>query len=424
MLNFKRYFGISLPCMPCFFILADKCRSSNGNNSSHEKQEIEKENLSKAMKQRISVLNNCSMTATILLILFLLYGCGSGGDSMAPPQPSGGDIDAPVEAKLVHGTLFVVQAVVNKSIYLDMLVDTGSSRTLVPAGVFGNPDGEVYISSLCFENNICFNNFLARSSDSAFTQTKDGYFNGIIGVDLLENFDVTFDYNNELIYFYDTLENGSSSLVTIPIQFESARPFTNVSIEGILQGSTLLDTGAAYTRITPFILDSLSQKPDVLFESVVFNFDSSEVVEYVPLTDYCSGMACPDEIIVQIGSWPAIGGTFFREYLTIFKFSEDVVKLAPYYDRSHIKESGIQRIGLQINIFDASDIIYVIEESFAWEGGLREGYEIISANGIPIDTLGYFGIYELLADTSINEYQFLVVTTDGDTEEITLSIPS
>ena len=375
------------------------------------------------MKQKINVLQICSMTAAILLILFLLCGCGSGGDSTATPQASGGDIHAPVEVKLVHGTLFVVQAIVNKSIYLDMLVDTGSSRTQVPAGVFGNPDGEVYISSLCFENDICFNNFLAWSSDSAFTQSKDGYFNGIIGVDLLENFDVTFDYNKELIYFYDTLKNGSSGLVTIPIHYESARPFTNVSIEGILQESTLLDTGAAYTRITPIMLDSLSQKPDVLFKSVNFNINDSEVVEYVPLNDYCAGMACPEEIIVQIGSWPAVGGTFFREYLTIFKFSENVLKLEPYYDRSHIKESGIQRTGLQINIFDASDIIFVNEGSFAWIGGLREGYEIISVNGIPIDSLGYFGIYELLADTSINEYQFLVVTTDDDTEEVTLSIP-
>jgi len=64
------------------------------------------------------------------------------------------------------------------------------------------------------------------------------------------------------------------------------------------------------------------------------------------------------------------------------------------------------------------------EGSFAWEGGLREGYAIISVNGIPIDSLGYFGIYELLADTSINEYQCLVVTTDGETEDVTISIQS
>ncbi len=44
---------------------------------------------------------------------------------------------------------------------------------------------------------------------------------------------------------------------------------------------------------------------------------------------------------------------------------------------------------------------------------------MISVNGIPIDSLGCFGIYELLADTSIQEYQFLVQTPEGDVEEIT-----
>ena len=386
--------------------------------------EKEKEGVSKAMKQKINVLIMFSRTVTILFLLLSLGGCGSGGDNTATGYISGDDIYTPVEVKLVHGTLLVVRAVVNGSITLDMLVDTGASGTYVPAGIFGNPDGEVYISSLCLENDICFNNFMARSSDSAFTQSKDGYFNGIIGVDFLKNFDCTFDYKSELIYFYDTLENGSPDLVTIPFHYESFRPYTNVSMEGISQGDNLLDTGAAYTRITSVMLDSLSQVPDVLFESVVFTLNGSEIVEYVPLTDYCAGMACPDEIIVQIGSWPAVGGSFFREYLTIFRFSEKTVKLDQYNDKSHIKESGIQRTGLQINIYDASDIIYVGEGSFAWAGGLREGYEIISVNGIPIDSLGYFGIYELLADTSINEYQFLVVTTGGDTEDVTISIQS
>ena len=41
------------------------------------------------------------------------------------------------------------------------------------------------------------------------------------------------------------------------------------------------------------------------------------------------------------------------------------------------QKNGIQRTGLQINIYDASDIVFVDAGSFAWEGGLREGYEII-----------------------------------------------
>jgi len=60
----------------------------------------------------------------------------------------------------------------------------------------------------------------------------------------------------------------------------------------------------------------------------------------------------------------------------------------------------------------------VIDGSFAWEGGLIEEDEIVSVNGIPIDSLGYFGIYELLGDISIMEYQFLIRTPEGDVEEV------
>lgn len=369
----------------------------------------------KAIKLKIDVLIIRSKTVALFAFVLFMLACESNGDGL---RITGGDTHTPVQAELVHGTLFVVSAFVNDSINLDMLVDTGASGTYVPAEIFGNAGGEVHISSLCLENDICFENFTAQSSDSGFTQSTEGYFNGIIGMNLLKNFDITFDYKSELIYFYDTIENVSATAVSIPFSYQSSRPFTNVSIEGLSQGNNLLDTGAAFTRITSSMLDSLIQEPDVLFKSVVFNLNGSEIVEYLPLTDYCLGIACPGEIIAQVGAWPAIGGTFFREYLTIFKFSENVVNLNPYNDRSHIIESGLQRMGLQINIYDASDIIYVNDGSFAWEGGLIVEDEIISVNGIPIDSLGYFGIYELLGDISIMEYQFLIRTPEGDVEEV------
>jgi hypothetical protein len=48
----------------------------------------------------------------------------------------------------------------------------------------------------------------------------------------------------------------------------------------------------------------------------------------------------------------------------------------------------------------------------------KDGY----FNGIPIDALGYFGIYELLADTSIEQYQFLFITSGGDVKDVTISV--
>lgn len=116
----------------------------------------------------ISILHRrCKVSILIgLLLCFATFGCDSGeGNGLGVTE---GDISTPVAAELVHGTLFVVSAAVNESIHLDMLVDTGSSRTYVPAGIFGNPGGEVYISSLCLENGTCFNNFASKSSDSAF----------------------------------------------------------------------------------------------------------------------------------------------------------------------------------------------------------------------------------------------------------------
>lgn len=369
------------------------------------------------IKQKTEIWVKCSNIVAILSVVLVLLSCGDDSGVTI----TGDDIHTPVEVRLVHGTLLVANTLVNNTINLDMLVDTGSFKTYVPAEIFGNLNGEVYIANLCLENGVCFNNFLANSSDSAFTQSKEGYFNGIIGVDLLSHFDVTFDYKNELMILYDTLQTDSSDRVILPFDYNAFVPYANVSIEGLSQGTHLLDTGAAFTRITPAVLASLSQEPEVLFTSVVFTLGIPENVEYMMLTDYCAGTACPGDIIVQIGSWPAVGGTFFREYLTTFMFSENVVKLEPYSDRSHIKESGIQRMGLQINIYDASDIIYVMEGGFAWEGGLREGDEILSVNEVPIDALGYFGIYELLADTSINEYQFLVRTPEGDVGDVSVT---
>jgi hypothetical protein len=376
----------------------------------------------KAIKLKFDVLIIRLKTVALLALAFLLLACESNGNSNSTGfRISGGNTDAPIQGELVHGTIFVVNTLVNNSFNLEMLVDTGASATYVPAEIFGNAGGKVDISSLCLENDICFKNFTAQSSDSAFTQSTPGYFNGIIGMNLLKHFDLSLDYKNKLIYFYDIIENASAAaadVVSIPFSYESKRPFTKVTIEGLSQGDNLLDTGAAFTRITSSMLDSLVQEPDVLFQSLVFKLNGSEIVDYLPLTDYCLDAACPVEIIVQEGSWPAIGGSFFREYLTIFMFSDKVVNLHPYKDRSHITASGLQRIGLQIDIFDASEIVFVNEGSFAWEGGLMVGDEIISVNAIPIDSLGYFGIYELLGDFSVTEYQFFIRTPEGKVEEV------
>lgn len=355
-------------------------------------------------------------------MVFFFLGCADGDTGSEEIHISYGNIHSPVDARLVHGTLLVARVTVNDSLDFDMLIDTGASRTCVPSQLLGNAGGQVNIASLCFENDVCISNFMALSADSGFTQSKPGYFNGIIGMDLLTHFDLTLDYQNELIYLSDPIDHASFVSSIIPMQWESGRVFATGAIEDIPLTQCLLDTGAAYTRLTPTMLDSLSQDPEVLFKSVVYNYSASEVVDYVSIDEYCIGAVCSDQMIAQIGSWPAVGGSFFRDYLITFKFSQNRLILDRYSSTDHIEQSGIQRTGLQVNIRDASQIVYVLEGSAAWEAGLQEGDQIIDINGIPIASLGYFGIYERLADTAMNHYQILVTTTTNTVENMTLSV--
>ena len=355
------------------------------------------------------------------MVLFLL-GCADEETGSEQIDISYGNIHSPVGARLVHGTLLVAHVVVNDSLDFDMLIDTGASRTCVPSQLFGNAGGQVNIASLCFENDVCISNFTALSADSGFTQSMAGYFNGIIGMDLLAHFDLTLDYKNELIYLNEPADHTFSESSTVPMQWESGRIFATGAIEDIPLAHCLLDTGAAYTRLTPTMLDNLSQDPEVLFQSVVFNYSVAEIVDYVPIDEYCIGTVCSNQMIAQIGSWPAVGGSFFRSYLTTFKFSENQLILDRYTSADHIKQSGIQRTGIQVNIRDASKIVYVLEGSAAWEAGLKEGDQVMDLNGFSIASLGYFGIYELLADTAINQYQLVVTTTANAVENIALSV--
>ena len=58
----------------------------------------------------------------------------------------------------------------------------------------------------------------------------------------------------------------------------------------------------------------------------------------------------------------------------------------------------------------------------AWKGGLKDVDEIISINDIPIDALGYLGVYGFLADTSILEYEFRVMPPESHQEDVVVTI--
>ena len=65
-------------------------------------------------------------TIGILLLNLFLCNCGNNGDD-ANVNISTGNIHAPININLIHGTLPVARVLVNGTMSLDMLIDTGST---------------------------------------------------------------------------------------------------------------------------------------------------------------------------------------------------------------------------------------------------------------------------------------------------------
>jgi len=360
-------------------------------------------------------------TLFIVLLVLSLSSCGKS-DGIVIDAPS--DLSTPINALFVHGAVPVIKVLFDEGLELDMLVDTGANVTIVPESLFdSSQSGKVRIPKMCLQNGICYRNVSVLTADSAFAQDRQGYFNGIIGMDLLAWFDLSIDYKNGKVYFSDIQGSPSSDQVNVPFVYSNSIPHTSIDLDGSHYNSIVLDTGSAYTRIIPAMYDALTVKPDILFETVAYNFNNQEMVFYIDLNNYCVGDACSSKILSQIGDWPAVGGSFFREYLTTFKFSEHRLVLTPYPDRQHIIQHAAQRLGMQVSIYEASDIVLVREQSPAWEAGLREDDTILSINEMSVDELGYFGVYSLLEDPLVNEFRVVVLGVDGTERSTTILAP-
>jgi hypothetical protein len=260
-----------------------------------------------------------------------------------------------------------------------------------------------------------------QTADTVFSQAGRGYFNGILGMDLLGGRDLTLDYRQGRLCFYDT-QGEAPGRETVAIEWVNRRPFTRVRLDGQAPRRVLLDSGSAYTRVTRSMWHALDPMPGILYRTQGFSVIGMETVAYVDLDGFCLQSACPEGLRTQIGGWAAVGGTFFREYLTTFRFGESRLKLTPYASRGHVRPSAIERVGVQIDIEDASAIIWVVEGTPAWRAGIAAGDVIESINGRQAVALGYLGVYDLLYDPDQHLYRFVLRRGDGSGAAVDVTV--
>lgn len=334
--------------------------------------------------------------ASFFVAALLLIASCSGGNDSAPPRDS-------ATLTVLHHSTPLAKVTLDSHRSMHFLVDTGASTTIVPAELYGVRDGTwVRVGSLCLDNGYCFEDFDAYASNSTFSQARAGYINGIIGMDLLSDHTVTIDYQQALLYLQEpegSAVEHARAPISVPITYyRDGRAFADASLDARNYTATLLDTGGTYSSITEAMTEGLSYEPEYLFSAQVFLFNGQRQMRALRLEQYCVASACTEGMVALEGPFPAVGGSFFREFMVTFNFDQDQMILRPYKSLSHVLPGALERTGLQINAHDATDIVHVEEGSLAWLAGLRPGDMLIELNAQDISALGYIGVNEALSN--------------------------
>lgn len=332
--------------------------------------------------------------------------------------PEGG-LAVPVPIHLIRGVHPVVRVSVNGSRCLDLLVDTGSNVTFVPPGVFGERHGQevIHLEKLCFENSVCFEGAAVRAPQTNYTQNRSGYYNGLLGVDLLRYTGLTIDYKNRQMFLGNgDAETRGKKVIrnTFFMDKKTQRPHAVLNIGVTVFPDILLDTGSAYTRLTPPMVRKLEAMPTMAYLEMAIRANGIEGTQILSLQNVCvNGDACVPRILGQKANWPAVGGTFFRNFLTTFDFRKKELVLRPYGSSWTPRKNALQRLGLQLHILEASTVVWVEAESPAAKAGITVDSTLETINDRPIRELGYFGAHNILGDPARRSFEISFRGKDG-----------
>lgn len=359
----------------------------------------------------ISLVRSCGVVI-LAAALFAAPGCEDEGGS--PPPNEGTSDPASVELRLVNGLLPLVRVLIDDTVSLDMLVDTGSTATVLPESLFGS--GRVSVRSLQFENGVGLADLSLRTSDSPFTLGTPGYINGILGLDVLGRFDISIDYHQCRLYFEDIQADGDPDRHTVDCVWDGDRLAVTAQAGDQVRSPVVLDTGSSHVRFGTDALAAMTPAPTWLYEAAVFTSVGVEPTAVVMLPDFRVGTAATGPIVALDADWRVVGGSFFRNFLVTFLFDEALLKLTPA--PGDFAPDYIRRVGLQIHFADAHVIARVLPGSPADHAAVDETDQLETINGAAVDQLGYLGVVEALANPETTLYE-LVLLAPGHPPRIT-----
>jgi hypothetical protein len=312
----------------------------------------------------------------------------------------------------VRGVHPVLTVTIDGNTSARMLIDTGTSNTVLAPGLAWRGS----LADICLTPTVCVKNLPVYAYASAYSNANAGYYNGVIGWDILSKLVTTIDYAAATVTF------GSTAGGTIlPFTLDSTqRPHAAIAIGGTSLGTQLLDTGSSYTRLTD--AQNLTLATPFVANGTELSVQANSVESTTLSTPMavCAGAVCASAVVVQKANWSALGGSFFREFVLTIDGPGGVFRFTPAKIGPLV--SGLLRYGLQISPNDATEIVLVRPGSIADAADVQTIDRVQSVNGTAVASLGYLGFMAVLDDAATRSVR-LNVQGLGPARDVVLSMP-
>jgi hypothetical protein len=339
-------------------------------------------------------------------------------------------VQMPIE---VYNNLVVVPVVLNNSLPLKFILDTGVRTAILTQKTFtdilnlpysrkytiSGPGGEKLVDAYV-TNNVSLDLPGIQGKGHAMLVLAEDYLelrnylgtdvHGILGYELFSRFIVSIDYESKMLTFTTPDRfHKPRKFQTLPMKIEDTKPYiiTPIALQDgtTMNAKLLMDSGASHGLMIDPSTDTRIHAPEKVVSSTIGRGLGGEIVGKVgrirsidfgnyrlmnAIANFPDMNSYYDTLkegsVFRNGS---VGGEILSRFTVIFNFPQEEIyikKNASFKKGFHYNLSGIivKAKGSQLNVFE---IIEVRKESVAATAGILPGDIIMSINGITTQML-------------------------------------
>jgi hypothetical protein len=335
-------------------------------------------------------------------------------------------VEIPIE---IHNNLVVVPLVLNESLPLKFILDTGVRTAILTQKSFSDilnlpyarkytitgPGGEKMVDAYV-TNNVSLSLPGVRGKGQAMLVLDQDYLelrnylgtevHGILGYELFSRFIVQVDYERRLLTLYaPNYYKKRKSFETVKIFIDDTKPYVDVPVMlangDVITARLLVDSGASH----PLLLDPLSDDKIVVPTNVISStigrglggvimgktgrIKSLGLGPYTIkdiVTNFPDANSYSDTTMIKILRNGTIGGGILSRFTVVFNFSREELYLrknSEFKKKFHYNVSGltVRTTGAGDNL-DEFEVTEVRSGSSSDVAGLLVGDKILAINGI------------------------------------------